>query len=81
MGKIIQFPQEHAARNRIWQAGYHDGYNSLPCKVGMSDVYYTGFEVGKSDREEDQDAFESGDLDMVTDEQSREIFGDSDDRP
>lgn len=44
-------------------------------------MYYTGFEVGKSDHEEDQEAYESGDLDMLTDEEAREIFGDHDDLP
>ena len=81
MGNVIKFPKEMKDRNRDWNKGYKDGYNGLPCQVGMSDVYYTGYEVGKDDREEDQEAFESGDLDMLTDEEAREIYGDSDDRP
>lgn len=81
MSKILKFPREHAERNRTWQSGYQDGYRGLPCRTGMPDVYYTGFEVGKSDHEEDQEAYESGDLDMLTDEEAREIFGDPDDLP
>lgn len=81
VGKVINFPKEAMDRNRNWNKGYSDGYRGLPCQMDMPDVYYTGYEVGKDDREEDAEAFESGDLDMLTDEEAREIYGDLSDRP
>lgn len=80
MGKVINFPPEKARHNRIWNEGYSDGYHGKTAQVGKPDPYYTAYEVGKDDREEDSEAIESGDFDLLTEEERKEVYGDERDQ-
>lgn len=81
MGKVINFPPEKAKHNRIWNAGYRDGYKSRPAQLDMPDPYLEAYQIGKDDAEEDQEALESGDFDILTEEERREIYGYESDKP
>lgn len=80
MGKVIPFSRESKRRNQVWNDGYSDGYHGREAQIDMPKEYYTAFEVGQSDREEDNSALESGDLDLLDDEERKEIYGDESDR-
>lgn len=79
MAKYV-FTPAMARRNKLWNRGYSDGYNRLPSQVDMSDVYYNGYEVGKNDRDEDDEAVASGDFDLLSEEERKQIYGDERDR-
>lgn len=80
MSKILYFPPEKARQNHIWNEGYNDGYQSRSAQVGKPDPYYTAYEIGKDDREEDAEAIESGEFDLLTDEEREEVYGNERDR-
>jgi hypothetical protein len=72
---------EHQARiNRLFNEGYTDGYRMRESRTGMPEPYYTGYDAGKSDRDEDNAAVASGDFDLLNEEERKEVYGDESDR-
>jgi hypothetical protein len=80
VGKVIQFPESMKRHNRLWNEGYSDGYNKQVPKVDMPDPYYTGYDVGKDDREEDEEAIASGDFDDLSEAERLHLYGEERDR-
>lgn len=80
MGKVIKFPDKMRRHNEAWNEGYSDGYALRDSQVGKPDPYYTGYDVGKDDRAEDDEAIASGTFDLLTEEERREVYGVEDDR-
>jgi hypothetical protein len=71
---------EQTAKNRHWNKGYADGYNKR-IKIVSSLTYSTAYDIGAADRAEDEEAIASGEFDLLTEEERREIYGDEHDKP
>lgn len=63
-----------------WNQGYSEGYNRRPMQLDIPEPYLTGYEVGKSDRTEDDEAIESGTFDLLNEEEREGIYGNEKDR-
>ena len=72
--------EQQARKNRLYNEGYSDAYRNRESRTGMPDDYYTGYDVGKSDREEDEEAMRNADFDLLSPEERKEIYGDESDR-
>lgn len=72
------FTPAMAERNDDWNKGYSAGYRGQPFDPDMADSipYCEAFEVGKSDRVEDEEAMESGDFDGMSESEREAIYGD-----
>jgi hypothetical protein len=63
-----------------WNNGYSDGYHKRKRKPDSSEAFHTGYSVGWSDREEDEEAIYSGTFDLLTREEREYLYGDESDR-
>lgn len=85
MGKVFQLSEAHTAKIRVWNKGYHDGYNNLPLDLSVHELlrstYKAAYEVGTEDRASDQQlvTLAGYDFDDLTPEE-RELIYDKIDR-
>lgn len=66
--------------HRQWNKGYRRGYQRLAHETDQSEIYYIAYEVGRSDRAEDDEAMESGTFDLLNEDEREEIYGNEKDR-
>lgn len=62
--------------NRYFNLGYHHAYLGLLPQLDMNnDAYRTGYEVGKEDKAEDEEAIETGEWEPMSDSEREFIYG------
>ena len=74
MGKVFELSFTDKLRNRQWNQGYSDGYNSRP-NNDHSEAYNIAYEVGQADRAEDEEAIASGQFDLLDEEERKYVYG------